>query len=755
MKYLYTIFFFFGIILSSFSQTAKTDSLEELLGKVSGKEKVKVMNELTEEWVSISLKKSLEYNKSALHAAKQINDIKGEADALYNRGGIYIYSGKYDTALINFKKALSIYTKINEKKSIVKSHIGIAVTYWKISDYNKALSYNKKALEVSNEIQYKEGKALAFNNLGLIYNNLGDYDKTLQYFIKSLKLFEELKSDSQAGVLINIGVIFAESLNEYEKALYYYFKALKTVKKKMSKKTAVVFCNIGNVYTKMENYEKADEYLNKALKLYKQFDDKNGIAYIFMNFGIIFEQKGNYELSEENYLKSEEIFTEINDNYNISLINNLIAEINLKMHNYNESQKNLKKSRIIAKQIGAKELLKENYDIFSDLYAAKKDYKNAYKYHKIYFELHDSLYNEETKNKINELEIRYETEKKEKQILVLTKEKELETANVKKQKLIKYFLIASLLFILAFALVMYRNNRIKKRLNAQLKSEKEFLQTLMDANPNPQYFKDKQGKYIGCNVSFEKIIGLTKDEIIGKTIKDITTIKIPTENIDIDNELLKTLGTKKYFGSIVIADKQKREYEFIKTVYGKKGSQSQGILGIMVDITHLKKQEELIREQENLIHEQEKEKLQTELDLKKREIVANALQLIENSNLINEIVNEINVVKQKANQQTANQLLLITNGCSLKQKVFNRKEFEHRFKDVNKSFYSNLKKYHSDLSSSEKHLCSFLRLDMSTKQISAITYQSIHAINKARTRLRKKLGITNSEESISFFLSRF
>ena len=737
-----------------FSQNSKTDSLENLLGKVSGKEKVKVLNELTEEWRYISLKKSLEYNKLALYAAKKINDKKGEADALYISGRINNHSGKYDTALISFKKALSIYTKTNNKIGIMESYNSIAVTYWYISDYKKALSNNKKALEISNEIQNAEGKAIALNNIGLIYSSLGDYDNALKYFIKALKFFEELKSDSQAGVLINIGIIFGKILKENEKALYYYFKALKIVEKKMNRETSILFYNIGTVYTEMEDYEKAVEYLNKALKLYKQFGDKSGIAYIFMNFGIIFEQKGNYKLSKENYLKSEEIFMEINDNYNISLINNFIAEINIKMRNFNESQKNLKKSRIIAIQIGAKDLLKDNYGIFSDLFAAKKDYKDAYEYHKLYFELHDSLYNEETNSKINELEIRYETEKKEKQILFLSKQNETEKLNAKKQKLLKYLFLTGLLLILVTALLLYLNIKQKNKLNKKLKYEKEFLQILMDANPNPQYFKDINGKYIGCNKSFEKITGLNKNEILGKTVADIPIIHNACDHEKTDSELLKNHGTKKYFSSVIIANKQKREFGFIKTVYAKNGKQTKGILGIMVDITQIKKQEELIREQEKLIHEQEKENLENKLKQKEKELINITVRLAQNNKNIRIFLKIISTLNKYSNNEGKKLIKRYITDYNSILKEENWEYFENQFKETYENFYAKLVQNYSQLTKNDLKICLLLYLNLSTKEISEITIKSPRTIENSRVRIRKKLNISGTDEDLSEFLSQ-
>jgi DNA-binding CsgD family transcriptional regulator len=76
------------------------------------------------------------------------------------------------------------------------------------------------------------------------------------------------------------------------------------------------------------------------------------------------------------------------------------------------------------------------------------------------------------------------------------------------------------------------------------------------------------------------------------------------------------------------------------------------------------------------------------------------------------------------------------------------REFEQRFQEVHAGFYERLMARHPDLTSNERRLCAFLRLDMSTKEISNITGQSVKAITQARFRLRAKLGIENPDISL-------
>ena len=81
-------------------------------------------------------------------------------------------------------------------------------------------------------------------------------------------------------------------------------------------------------------------------------------------------------------------------------------------------------------------------------------------------------------------------------------------------------------------------------------------------------------------------------------------------------------------------------------------------------------------------------------------------------------------------------------------------EFEVRFQEVYTGFYKNLRERYPDLTNNEVRLCAFFKLNMTTKEIAAITYQSLNSIKVARYRLRKKLDISK-EENMTAFLSQF
>lgn len=150
---------------------------------------------------------------------------------------------------------------------------------------------------------------------------------------------------------------------------------------------------------------------------------------------------------------------------------------------------------------------------------------------------------------------------------------------------------------------------------------------------------------------------------------------------------------------------------------------------------------------------EEKSKIEIDLHEKNKEFVAYSLYLAQKNELIKEISDDLRKNLNSSNSSNKNQIKEIIGKIESESNVNIWEEFEVRFLQVYAGFYDNLMLKVPSLTQNEKRLCAFLRLDMSTKEISLITGQTPHSINVARTRLRRKLGIVNNDQSISNFLS--
>lgn len=147
--------------------------------------------------------------------------------------------------------------------------------------------------------------------------------------------------------------------------------------------------------------------------------------------------------------------------------------------------------------------------------------------------------------------------------------------------------------------------------------------------------------------------------------------------------------------------------------------------------------------------------LEQDLHLKRKELTTNVMYLVRKNELIKEVSNRL--MDTLGNFKPENQKLIQSIMVELQQSLDNDiwEEFELRFNQVHSDFYDRLRERFPDLTPNEVKLSAFLRLNMSSKEISAITHQSIRSIEVARTRLRKKLDLTNTDVGLVAFLNKF
>lgn len=148
--------------------------------------------------------------------------------------------------------------------------------------------------------------------------------------------------------------------------------------------------------------------------------------------------------------------------------------------------------------------------------------------------------------------------------------------------------------------------------------------------------------------------------------------------------------------------------------------------------------------------ELEKEQLNRDVEYRKKELASNMMYLIEKNEFISNIARKLIDLKPNTKKDLQGVIQNMIN--ELKSNSSNKiwDEFELRFKEVHSDFYDELHKKHPNLTPNEIKLCAFLRLNMSTKEISSITYQTVKSINMARFRLRKKLDIEQDEHLVNY-----
>jgi DNA-binding CsgD family transcriptional regulator len=123
--------------------------------------------------------------------------------------------------------------------------------------------------------------------------------------------------------------------------------------------------------------------------------------------------------------------------------------------------------------------------------------------------------------------------------------------------------------------------------------------------------------------------------------------------------------------------------------------------------------------------------------------------------LINEVVNKLSSSELQFKEENKKPMNAIIASLKMTRKTNILEGFDTEFQSVHPSFYEKLTHDFPDLTPNEKRLCAFLKLNLNTKEISEITHLEMSSVEKARTRLRKKLELTGSDRSLSQFLQAY
>ncbi len=347
--------------------------------------------------------------------------------------------------------------------------IKLAGAHWYISA-EKIIEYATQAMDLSKKLGYRGGEAVCLGQLAHAYNIKGDFDTAFEYAHKSLEIHEKDVDDlaNKTSILSTLSAIQFKQEN-YETGIEYAQRALRLAEKVGNKShISVLLRNIGMAYFSLKKYDLALEFFEKASNAAKGLEDQRVLAMIYEGMAFVYHDKGELEKTLDSLLKGLEIVRKMNDNIvTVSFLNNA-GEIYNDLHNYEKAQQYLEEGLALARELDAKYSMFALYENLSKLFEAQKDYKKALDHYKLYHETQNEVFNEKKNQEIADLQVKYETAKKEKEI-------EIKELALTRQKTIRNFLAGIAGLVLVLALVTYNRYRFKAKTNKELTSLNELI----------------------------------------------------------------------------------------------------------------------------------------------------------------------------------------------------------------------------------------------------------------------------------------
>ncbi len=336
---------------TSGAQRARIDSLLHVdQARLHDTSKIKLFTSLAVEFGSRNIDSSFLFSREILKISeKLIQDSKPGTDlwlaaelgfgkAFQMIGYNFSSRDRHILALIYYQKAMnawdlaekwapeSMQASLLPKRS--NTLVSIGRVYINQGDYARALDYNLQALKVSEKSGSKKSLVVSYGNLGLVYKLKKDYDKTLAYYDKALKLAREIGDrEKTAAILGNTGNVYVEQ-KKYAEALDCFLKALETgLAIGDREKITVMQGDIGNAYKGLHEFGKARSYYLKGIQYSRDMGDQMSMARNYGNLGILDIESGNYPKAEENLNKALVICREFNAREELESFEKAISDL--------------------------------------------------------------------------------------------------------------------------------------------------------------------------------------------------------------------------------------------------------------------------------------------------------------------------------------------------------------------------------------------------------------------------------------------
>jgi serine phosphatase RsbU (regulator of sigma subunit) len=272
---------------------------------------------------------------------------------------------------------------------------------------------------------------------GRAHYDAGDYKTAMDNYIESQRLFEKNNwwTVEYGHLLHFIGSVFKQQ-NFYDKALEYYEKELilaRKIKNRSLEAEALYLC--ASMYGTKGNLEKELEYINKALLLFKEENNLRMVGLMYGNLSANYSDNKEYKKAIASCEKALDIYKQIGEEENQAAIFRSLGDLYSKLNQPQKALVYLKKAMDAAMKIETKQLLNKS-EITQSMaftYSQLGDYKSAFNLILEHRQLNDSLNNVSNAEYLHSLEKQYDTEKKEQEIALLSKDKKIQSEEILRQ----------------------------------------------------------------------------------------------------------------------------------------------------------------------------------------------------------------------------------------------------------------------------------------------------------------------------------
>ena len=587
--------------------------------------------------------------------------------------------------------------------------------FWQVS-LDSAYNYSKKAVEIvehNNVLTEEASKTYLFMAVTLFSG--GRYDSAGYYAVKGLKVAEKVNSLWGKGFANNLLCIIERRKSNFDKAVEYGLKAVAIRKQlKDTFNLAGAYQNLGNLYSQIGKPLKAIDYFSKSLELYLATNDTAGLIMTHSNIGNLYLDMKDEEKGKEHVLRALELdkHKELSYADDILSLGTIYLEFDKK---YDSAIMLFREAKRIYEKIGVDDGIAtsdENIGLaLIESGRASEAYKRLNNARRIYINLGDSS----------------------------------QTASIM-LSLGKYYISLGMLD----SAEIYLNDAL--RLGFESKKSIVINESLL------QLYKinKKRGNAAKALSYFEDYSRMKDSLEMGLLSTRLTNMESKYENIrkeqkiellTHEQEKLKWRETQYYYiifilaglivvGGLLVLQKRRKERQ------------------ISIQQEKILKQEKQLAEQELETKRIKQQEMEQEILFKSKQLSTHALNMVQKNKMLQDVKQQLEELTGKIKPEFRQNLKKIN--LLLARNMRTEKEwnlFKMYFEEVNQNFFKNLKEKNPALSTNDLRHCALIKLNLNVKEAASLLNVSPHTVKSARYRLKKKLGLKETD-SLNEYIRR-
>lgn len=454
------------------AQSKGIDSLQQIVALNRGDTvHLEALLQLTNEHLRRNIFKAKEYASRVVILAEAPAEAKWLNSAYNYLITIYQQTGKPDSSIyfLNLSQEL-INKNPGNIKMLYNFNQAAGLFYKNRGELKQALPYMLENLKIWTKSD--ENRAGLLLNLGNLYFNMGSFKQATDYHLQSLRLFETLKNlRGQSFCLQSIGNDFFY-LKQLATAKEYYERSLH-LKEQLEDNRGMVNSTIslGDVYKDLNDFKKSESYYQSALTSVRTMKLPGEEARALHQLGLLYRRMSENEKARESFTKSIALSNQMGDSITMVKTRSELLALDLAERNQKKMESQFLKGLNTLIRTGDRQQEALEYYRLSEYYEQQKDFEKSLYYLKKHEALTDSVEGSAVLVQLKELEEKYNSEKREKEIELLKKDQNLQALELQKQRANTTIGIVALLSIISIGALLINRYRVMNRIKRQAELE--------------------------------------------------------------------------------------------------------------------------------------------------------------------------------------------------------------------------------------------------------------------------------------------